>query len=85
MPRRYFDYTDAFYGWNSLATYGSMLTLLSLVVFAMNGSALPSPEGKGTAIRHGTTAATIEWLLAATPANHLFQDLPLIRTTPKRA
>jgi heme/copper-type cytochrome/quinol oxidase subunit 1 len=89
MPRRYMDYADCFYGWNSIATYGSMLTIISLVVFALNGSSLPytpttSRTRPGTIVTHGTTAATIEWLLAATPANHLFRDLPVIRQTPRR-
>lgn len=80
MPRRYFDYSDAFYGWNSLATFGSILTLMSLVVFAMNGSALP----KGFKHKHGKTAATLEWVINVTPRNHQFTQLPVIRRTPKR-
>ncbi len=85
MPRRYMDYNDAFYGWNSLATFGSLLTVISLGVFAMNGSAL-SQGVTVLAVREAasaaaTTAPTIEWTLAATPANHLFQDLSVIRTT----
>jgi cytochrome c oxidase subunit I len=33
MPRRYSDYPDAFAGWNAVATYGSCVSLLSLVLF----------------------------------------------------
>lgn len=35
MPRRIPDYPDAFYFWNSVATFGSYVTTFSLVVFVL--------------------------------------------------
>lgn len=33
MPRRIPDYPDAFHGWNSIASFGSAVSLLSVFVF----------------------------------------------------
>ena len=33
MPRRIPDYPDAFHGWNQVATFGSCISLFSLVIF----------------------------------------------------
>jgi len=80
MPRRYVDYCDAFYGWNSLCTFGSILSVLSLIAFVMS----MSPMGGGSKPKHGQTAMSIDALLARTPGNHTFKHLPVVRKTPKR-
>jgi len=33
MPRRIPDYPDAFYGWNAIASYGSMISIVSFLLF----------------------------------------------------
>ena len=33
MPRRYSDYPDVFAGWNLVATYGSLVSLISTIFF----------------------------------------------------
>ena len=33
MPRRYPDYPDAFAGWNSVASYGSLFTTVGAALF----------------------------------------------------
>jgi len=33
MPRRIPDYPDAYAGWNSIASYGSLVTVAGLVLF----------------------------------------------------
>ena len=33
MPRRIPDYPDAFYGWNAVASYGSMISIISFFLF----------------------------------------------------
>lgn len=33
MPRRIPDYPDAYHGWNFIASFGSYVSLLSLIVF----------------------------------------------------
>jgi len=34
MPRRIPDYPDAYAGWNSIATFGSMISIVSVIVMA---------------------------------------------------
>ena len=77
MPRRMFDYADAFTGWNSLASYGSLVSFLSLLLLA--GPVSLVPQGKDA--QAPQTATTLEWLLPATPANHTFAQLPVLRST----
>jgi len=33
MPRRISDYPDAFTGWNQMASFGSLISIVSLVIF----------------------------------------------------
>jgi hypothetical protein len=33
MPRRIGDYPDPFYGWNKIATFGSCISIISIVLF----------------------------------------------------
>lgn len=53
MPRRIPDYADAFYLWNSVSSFGSLLTLTGLALFLMSIIPVPTPN--------------IEKYLAATP------------------
>jgi cytochrome c oxidase subunit 1 len=33
MPRRIYNYPDAFYGWNAVSSFGSLISLVSLILF----------------------------------------------------
>lgn len=70
MPRRMFDYADAFASMNSLCSFGAILSLLSLTCL---GGLHLAPR---TPVR---TATTLEWLLCATPASHAYSQLPPLR------
>jgi heme/copper-type cytochrome/quinol oxidase subunit 1 len=78
MPRRMFDYADCFAGWNSIASFGSLISFFSL--FLLAGPVSFVPQAKDIAAPQ--TATTLEWLLPATPANHTFSQLPVLRATP---
>jgi len=73
MPRRMFDYADCFAGWNSLSSFGASVSFLSVLMLATTFQ----PATRATP----RAATTLEWLLPATPANHVFSQLPVLRAT----
>jgi len=88
MPRRIPDYPDAYSGWNAVATYGSYISILGLILFFYiiyrtftDGIiASENPWGnmfvyKGT--RANTKIRTLEWLLPSPPQTHTFEELPV--------
>lgn len=79
MPRRMFDYADCYAGWNSMASFGAMVSFLSVLMLA--GPVNFVPETKAVTVPQAAT--TLEWLLPATPASHAFSQLPVLRTTLK--
>jgi len=76
MPRRMFDYADCFYGWNSLASFGALISFLSILMLA--GPVNYTPERNPS--NYPQTATTLEWLQLSTPASHVFSQLPVIRS-----
>lgn len=76
-PRRVFDHPDSFAGWNALASYGSIISFLSVLLLAGPVSLVPQHKDTVTP----STSTSLEWLLPATPANHTFNQLPVLRTT----
>lgn len=79
MPRRMFDYADCFAGWNSLASYGAMVSFFSILLLA--GPVSLVPQDKVTVAPQSAT--TLEWLLPAVPAHHTFSQLPVLRVTAR--
>jgi len=87
MPRRIFDYADAFAPWNAIASFGSYLSALSAIYFfyvlyrtlgtsATVGNNPWEYEGGSQPIY------TLEWLLPSPPTFHTFAQPPVIRATP---
>ena len=78
MPRRIPDYTPAFEHWNTISTWGYMVTIAGMAVFFVNlfwslfaGKKAPdNPWGEG--------ATTLEWTLSSPPPFHQFSTLPKI-------
>jgi heme/copper-type cytochrome/quinol oxidase subunit 1 len=77
MPRRMFDYADCFYGWNSVASFGALVSFLSILMLAGPINFVPE---RNASTNYPRTATTLEWLLAATPSSHVFSQLPIIRS-----
>jgi cytochrome c oxidase subunit 1 len=79
MPRRYADYPDAFHGWNEVASIGSYISAIGLLIFfigvfeafAKKRIAGDNPWGAG--------ATTLEWTLSSPPPFHQFEKLPLVK------
>jgi len=93
MPRRIFDYPDAYAPWNAIASFGSYLSALSAVYFfyvvyltlATSPTVQKNPwEYKEDAGSQTVTPVyTLEWLLPSPPAFHTFAQPPVIRPTPR--
>jgi cytochrome c oxidase subunit 1 len=81
MPRRYADYPDAYAGWNYIASLGSYVSALGVLVFLIvlieaytrRRAAADNPWGIG--------ATTLEWTVSSPPPFHTFNELPRIRDT----
>ncbi|MEH6525787.1 MAG: cytochrome c oxidase subunit I [Sneathiella sp.] len=79
MPRRIPDYPDAFAGFNAIASYGSYVSAVGVLIFLitvihafMRGErAADNPWGEG--------ATTLEWTLSSPPPFHQFNELPIIK------
>jgi cytochrome c oxidase subunit I len=78
MPRRIPDYTPAFEFWNTISTWGYVVTIAGMAIFFVNlfwslfaGKKAPdNPWGEG--------ATTLEWTLSSPPPFHQFSTLPKI-------
>jgi cytochrome c oxidase subunit 1 len=78
MPRRYVDYPDAFAGWNYIASMGSYVSAVGMIIFLYcmidaiirKRQASDNPWGAG--------ATTLEWTVSSPPPYHTFNDLPHI-------
>jgi len=88
MPRRIYDYPDAFAPWNALCSFGSYLSALSALWFmyvmyltrtSSDRACAPNPWVESSAQR---TSMTLEWLLPSPPQFHTFEQRPVIRVQP---
>lgn len=77
MPRRMFDYADCFYGWNSIASFGALISFLSILMLAGPINFMPEINTKSNT--YPRSATTLEWMVPSTPASHVFTQLPVIR------
>lgn len=92
MPRRIPDYPDAFSGWNAIASYGSILSVVATVLFGyivydlfINGKEVnENPWGVPSFFTssksfHSSTLTTnsIEWAVKSPIPFHAFYMLPL--------
>ena len=90
MPRRIPDYPDAFSGWNYIASFGSYVTTIGIVLFIyilyetfFHGE----PVGKNvwedinerTVERGFRGSFTLEWMIDSPPNFHTFEEIPQIR------
>ena len=92
MPRRIPDYPDAFSGWNTVSSFGSLISVVATVLFgyiiydifsngkAVNNNpwAVPSYYTSTVLFNSETeTANTLEWALASPIPFHAFEMLPV--------
>lgn len=92
MPRRIPDYPDAFAGWNSLSTYGSYITTISIILWfyilyrtLSDGVAAGNdPWGAASGEAGKESFSTLEWTLSSPPLSHTFEEVPYIKSTPRK-
>lgn len=89
FPRRYSDYPDAYYSWNALSSWGSMISLVAVFVFlyviyrtltdkiTVSGNYWRSKE-LFEVDTDTPTIHSLEWTLSSPPAAHTFNELPYI-------
>nr|QUQ05923.1 cytochrome c oxidase subunit 1 [Microconidiobolus nodosus] len=86
MPRRIPDYADAFAGWNYVASFGSIISLISTVLFLYivfdlltNEEVAVDNVNKEYFISDNGSkyGVTLEWCLTNPPAFHCINNLPV--------
>ena len=92
MPRRIPDYPDAFAGWNTISSFGSLVSVIATVLFGYiifdifdNGKevnshlwAVPAYYTSTVLFNNETeTANTLEWSVASPIPFHAFEMLPV--------
>ena len=79
MPRRYPDYPEAFWGWNFVASIGSLISVASFLFFFYIVWVTMRSGAKAAANPWGEGATTLEWQVASPPPFHTFEEIPRLR------
>jgi len=79
MPRRYPDYPEAFAGWNKVASLGTTISGLSVLVFLYVLFRVFTTKQRVADNYWGEGATTLEWSVSSPPPFHTFEELPRIR------
>jgi len=79
MPRRYPDYPEAFWGWNYVASIGSLISVASFLFFFYVVWVTMRSGAKAAANPWGEGATTLEWQVASPPPFHTFEEIPRMR------
>ena len=78
MPRRYPDYPEAFAGWNHVASMGSYISGVSVLVFLYVCYRTFTSKVPVADNYWGEGATTLEWTVSSPPPFHTFEELPQI-------
>jgi len=78
MPRRIPDYPDAYIGWNQMSSHGSMITVLSAILFfyIIYRTFTDKVVAEANTWNAPNQIATLEWQLPSPPAGHTFNEVP---------
>ena len=79
MPRRYVDYPDAFAGWNMVASIGSLISVVGVVIFFVVIIEAFNSHRKAANSPWGVGGTTIEWTTTSPPPFHTFDELPKVK------
>jgi cytochrome c oxidase subunit 1 len=78
MPRRIADYPDAFAGLNQIASVGSYISAVGLIVFFVGMAYAFFRKQEAADNPWGPGATTLEWTLSSPPPFHQYEVLPRI-------
>nr|QTC32045.1 cytochrome c oxidase subunit 1 [Nisia fuliginosa] len=76
MPRRYSDYPDSYYLWNSISSLGSLISMLSTMMLIM--IMWESMLVKRIPLNMKFSPSNIEWNMKFPPSEHCYNELPII-------
>uniref|UniRef100_UPI002E7A9872 cytochrome c oxidase subunit I n=1 Tax=Phymateus saxosus TaxID=3097017 RepID=UPI002E7A9872 len=76
MPRRYSDYPDAYTSWNVISSMGSMISIMSTIMFIV--IMWESMISNRMILFSQNMSSSNEWLQNNPPAEHSYSELPLI-------
>jgi cytochrome c oxidase subunit 1 len=79
MPRRYVDYPEQFHGWNEVASFGSYIGGVSVLIFLYVLYRTFTSKEQVADNYWGQGATTLEWTISSPPPFHTFEELPRIR------
>nr|YP_010626156.1 cytochrome c oxidase subunit I [Dybowskyia reticulata]WBK03003.1 cytochrome c oxidase subunit I [Dybowskyia reticulata] len=76
MPRRYSDYPDSYTGWNIISSIGSIMSMISIIMFIM--IMWESIISKRIMLFNENMTTSIEWLQKTPPAEHSYNEIPIM-------
>nr|AXS66212.1 cytochrome c oxidase subunit 1 [Cerambycidae sp. 1 KM-2017] len=76
MPRRYSDYPDAFTMWNIASSMGSIISLMSVLFLLF--TLWESFASQRSTFASLSLVSSIEWLQHLPPAEHSYEELPIM-------
>uniref|UniRef100_UPI0030FE7D22 cytochrome c oxidase subunit I n=1 Tax=Ampittia trimacula TaxID=2573047 RepID=UPI0030FE7D22 len=76
MPRRYSDYPDMFISWNIISSFGSYISLLSMMMMMM--IIWDSMINQRMILFSLNMSSSIEWFQNLPPSEHSYNELPIL-------
>nr|ABV83573.1 cytochrome oxidase subunit I [Episcada sulphurea n. ssp. 1 ME-2007] len=76
MPRRYSDYPDSFMSWNIISSFGSYISLLSMMMIII--IIWESMINKRIILFSLNMPSSIEWYQNLPPTEHSYNELPIL-------
>jgi heme/copper-type cytochrome/quinol oxidase subunit 1 len=94
FPRRYFDYPDAYAGWNYVSSFGSIISLVAVfifiyILFRIFTDAAPLMNGQNNywgaheffnkdSDNSSAPVNSLEWSHTSPPSFHTYEELPYV-------
>nr|YP_010531321.1 cytochrome c oxidase subunit I [Processina sexmaculata]UXX17580.1 cytochrome c oxidase subunit I [Processina sexmaculata] len=76
MPRRYSDYPDIYWSWNTISSIGSLISMISIMIMIF--IIWESMISKRMILFSKNTMSSIEWLQKFPPEEHSYTELPIM-------